>query len=141
MGYGRANGSGTREAYAVSVEMITSSAAQLTSNQTAHWTKLPPAPHVGTAIIPGISCPPAIISGYDKQYVPTIDIRMLDVLDNSWKKVASLITARDSTAVVPINHDSILVIGGTTGGRGTKEAKAHSISTVEKGTVRLCHTQ
>ena len=62
---------------------------------------------------------------------------MLDVP----KKIAFLTTARDSTAVVPINHDSILVIGGTTGGRGTKEAKVHCISTVEKETVRLCHTQ
>ena len=71
----------------------------------------------------------------------TDDIRVLDVPNNSWKKIASLTTARSATAVVPINHDSILVIGGTTGGRGIEGAKAHSISTVEKGTVRLCHTQ
>ena len=73
--------------------------------------------------------------------VPTIDITVLDVPNNSWKKIASLTTPRDCTAIVPINHDSILVIGGTTGGIGIKEAKAHSISSVEKGTVRLCHTQ
>ena len=66
---------------------------------------------------------------------------MLDVPNNSWKKIASLTTARVATAVVPIDHDSILVIGGFTGGRGIKEAMAYSISTVEKGTVRLCHTQ
>ena len=140
MGYSRDNGKRTNTAYAVSVDIVRSSAAQFTSNQTAHWTKLPPAPHVGTAIIPN-SCPPTIIGGYDGQYVSTVDIRVLDVLNNSWKKIASLTTARSSTAVVPINHDSILVIGGTTGGRGPKEALAHSISTVEKGTVRLCHTQ
>ena len=127
-------------AYKVPVDMVTSSVVQLTSNQTAHWTKLPPAPHFGTTFIPN-SCPPAIIGGYDIQYVRTDDIRMLDVPNNSWKKIASLTTSRSSTAVVPINHDSILVIGGTTGGIGVKEAKAHSISTVEKGTVRLCHTQ
>ena len=130
----------TNAAYAVSVNMVTSSATQLTSNQTAHWTKLPPAPHAGTAIIPN-SCPPTIIGGYDKQDVPTVDIRVLDVPNNSWKKIPSLTTARSSTAVVPINQDSILVIGGHTGGRGIEGAKAHSISTVEKGTVRLCHTQ
>ena len=124
----------TNAAYAVSVDMITSSAVQLTSNQTAHWTNLPPAPHYGTAIIPN-SCPPTIIGGYDKQCVPTDDIRVLDVPNNSWKKIASLKTARCDTAVVPINHDSILVIRWTTGGRDIKEAKAHSISTVEKGTV------
>ena len=130
----------TNAAYAVSVDMVTSSATQLTSNQTAHWTKLPPPPHCNTAIIPN-SCPPTIIGGCDEQYVPTDDIRVLDVPNNSWKKIASLTTARSNTAVVSISHDSILVIGGTTGGRGVEEAKAHSISTVEKGTVRLCHTQ
>ena len=130
----------TNAAYAVSVDMVTSLATQLTSNQTAHWTELPPAPHADTAIIPN-SCPPTIIGGYDKQYVRTDDISVLDVPNNSWRKMASLTSARVSTAVVPINHDSVLVIGGRTGGKGPKEAKAHSISTVEKGTVRLCHTQ
>ena len=139
VGYNIATGR-TSAAYAVSVDIITSSATQLTSNQTAHWTKLPPAPHTDTAIIPN-SCPPTIIGGRDKQCVPTVDIRVLDVPNNTWKKIASLTTARAYTAVVPINRDSILVIGGTTGGRDIEGAKAHSISTVEKGTVRLCHTQ
>ena len=141
VGYDRATGR-TDAAHKVPVDIIiiTSSAAQLTSNQTAYWTKLPPAPHGHTAVIPN-SCPPVIIGGKDIQDVPTVDIRVLDVPNNSWKKIASLTTARKSTAVVPINHDSILVIGGNTGGRGPKEAKAHSISLVERGTVRLCHTQ
>ena len=140
VGYGIATGR-TSAAYEVSVSMVISSAAQLTNNQTAHWTKLPPAPHYATAIIPN-SCPPVIIGGKIKG-VPTctVDIRVLDVPNNSWKKIASLTTARSSTAVIPINHDSILVIGGFTGGIGPKEAKAHSISRVEKGSVRLCHTQ
>ena len=141
VGYYRANGNLTSAAYDVSVDMVISSAAQLTSNQTAHWTKLPPAPHYGTAIIPNCS-PPVIIGGSDIiQYAQTVDIRVLDVLNNSWKKIASLTTARSYTTVVPINHGSILVIGGNTGGRNPKEALAHSISTVERGTVRLCHTQ
>ena len=141
VGYCRANGHITNAAYGVLVDMVTSLAAQLTSNQTAHWTKLPPAPHYGTAIIPNCS-PPVIIGGYDIiQYARTVDIRVLDVLNNFWKKIASLTTARSATAVVPINHDSILVIGGHTSGRNPKEAKAHSISRVEKGSVRLCHTQ
>ena len=140
VGYGRTSGNRTSAAYQVPVDITTSSAAQLTSDQTTHWTKLPPAPHFGTAIIPN-SCPPVIIGG-DEQYVPTVDITVLDVPNNSWKKVASLTTARSATAIVPINHDSILVIGGHTGGRDViKEVLAHSISRVEKGTVRLCHTQ
>ena len=129
----------TSEVHEVSVDMVISSAAQLTSNQTAHWTKLPPAPNYNTTIITA-SCPPVIIGGSSRR-VPTVDIRELDIPNNSWKKIASLTTARDATGVVAINHDSILVIGGTTGGKGVKGAKAHSISTVEKGSVRLCHTQ
>jgi len=31
-----------------------------------------------------------IIGGDDEQYVPTVDIRVLDVPNNSWKKIASL---------------------------------------------------
>ena len=139
VGYSRATGR-TNVAYEVSVDMVTSSVAQFTSNQTAHWTKLPPAPHGYTAIIPNCS-PPVIIGGHDIQCVPTVDIRVLDVPNNSWKKIASLTTARSCTAVVPISDDSILVIGGIAGERGIKEAKAHSISRVEKGSVRLCHTQ
>ena len=139
VGYGRANGNRTSTAYEVSGDTVISSAAQLTSNQTVHWTELPPAPHYSTTIIPNCS-PPVIIGGSIKG-VPTVDIRVLDVPNNSWKKIASLTTARVSTAVVPINHDSILVIGGFTGGIGPKEAKAHTISRVEKGSVRLCHTQ
>ena len=140
VGYATAEGNRTSAAYKVSVYMVTSSAAQLTSNQTAHWTKLPNSSHYVTPITLN-SYPPVIIGGFDAQYVPTVDIRVLDVPNNSWKKIASLTTARASTAVVPINHDSILVIGGITGGIGPEKAKAHSITTVEKGSVRLCHTQ
>ena len=139
VGYSRATGR-TNEAHKVPVDILTLSAAQLTSNQTAHWTKLPPAPHYCTAVIPN-SCPPVIIGGDDIQDIPTVDIRVLDVPNNSWKKIASLPTPRVSTAVVPINHDSILVIGGCSDGGSVEEALAHSISLVERGTVRLCHTQ
>ena len=136
VGYYRATGR-TSAAYKLSIDIITSPADQLTSN---HWTKLPPAPHYYTAIIPNTS-PPVIIGGDDIQYVPTADIRALDVPNNSWKKIASLTSPRSSTAVVPINHDSILVIGGIAGGRDVEEAEKNSITRVEKGSVRLCHTQ
>ena len=136
VGYSGASGR-TRAAYKLSIDMITSPADQLTSN---HWTELPPAPHFNTAIMPNTS-PPVIIGGVDRHYVTTADIRVLDVPNNSWKKIASLTSQRSCTAVVPINLDSILVIGGVTGGRGVEEAKEHSITRVEKGSVKLCHTQ
>ena len=143
VGYTKSNANRTSAVYKVSIDMITSATSQLTSNQTPHWTILPPAPHYFTATMPNsCNCPPVIIGGKDNiQYVPTVDIRVLDVPNNSWKKIASLTTARASTAVVPINHDSILIIGGCTGGRGFEEAMTHCVNTVEKGTVRLCHTQ
>ena len=128
----------TIDAYKVSVDMVTSSVAQLTGNQTDHWTKLPSLPYYHFAIIPK-SCPPAIMGGGDKQGVPKDDVRMLDVPNNTWKKVGSLTTAILAPAVVPINHNSILVIGGSTGGGDVEEDEAHCIKTVEKGTVRLCH--
>ena len=136
VGYGAAQGR-TNAAYKLSIDIITSPANQPTSN---HWTKLPPAPHYETAIIPNTS-PPVIIGGHDIQYVTTADIRVLDVPNNSWKKIASLTSPRSCTAVVPINLDSILVIGGVTGGRSIEEAMKHSVTRVEKGSVRLCHTQ
>ena len=136
VGYsGASAGRRTNAAYELSIDMITSPADQLTSN---HWTKLPPAPHIYTAIMPNTS-PPVIIGGGDIQYVPTADIRVLDVPNNSWMKIASLISPTHTT-VVPINLDSILVIGGCTGGRSIEEAKK-TITRVEKGSVRLCHTQ
>ena len=137
VGYSTATGRRTNTAYQLTVDTITSSAAQYTSDQTTHWNKLSPAPHFGTTIIP-YSYPPVIIGGRDAQNVTTADVRVLDVPNNSWKKVASLTAARSAAAVVPINHDSILVIGGFTDGR---DPEAHSISTVEKGTVRLCQKQ
>ena len=132
----------TNAAYKVSIDTVTSSVShgQLTSIQTADWTKLPPAPNVGSAIIPNTS-PPMIVGGYDKKYVPAADIRVLDTSENSWKVISSLTTARAATAVVSINCDSILIIGGFTCGIGISECRAHSISTVEKGTIRLCCTQ
>ena len=139
VGYGRADVKRTNVAYQVPVDTITST-AQLTGDQTTHWNKLPPAPYYATAIIP-YSYPPVIIGGHDIKGVSSSDIRVLDVPNNSWKKIASLTTGRFATAIIPINHDSILVIGGSKGGVGIQRAKAHSISKVEKGSVRLCHTQ
>ena len=136
VGYSRAT-CRTNAACKLSIDIITSPADQLTSN---HWTKLPPAPHCNTAIIPNTS-PPVIIGGNDIQGVPTANIRVLDVPNNYWKKIASLTSPRTCTAVIPINLDSILVIGGYTAGRSIEEALKHSITRVEKGSVRLCHTQ
>ena len=127
-------------AYHIPVDPIISSIAQPpASGQSVDWNKLLNAPHYNTALLPH-SYPPVIIGGDDIQDVPTSDIAILDIMKNKWNRLASLSTARHCVAVVPISHDSILVIGGCTGGDDVAGAKAHCISTVEKGTVSVSHT-
>ena len=136
-GYGTSDKKRSNEAYKITVDEITSSVAQPpTSSQTVQWTTIPSTPHYYTAIVPN-SYPPVIIGGDDQQGVPTADVAMLK---QSWSKVASLSSPRIGIAVVPINCDSILVIGGTTGGNTAEEAKANSMTMVEKGTVKRSHT-
>ena len=135
-GYETSHGLSTK-AYKVEVDKITSSVAQPpTSSQTVRWTTIPSTPHYYTAITPN-SCPPVIIGGSDLQGVPTADVAMLK---ESWNKVASLSSPRLAVAVVPINCESILVIGGSNGGTTAKEVRAHCITKVEKGTVKRSHT-
>ena len=110
-------------------------AAQFTENQKTQWTKIPSTPFGYTVLIPNFS-PPVIVGGKNKD-VLTDDIRVLDEPNKSWKKIASLGFPRFDTAVVPINHESILVIGGCTNETEDKVA----INTVEKVTIRECHTQ
>ena len=127
----------SNKAYKITADKITSSVTQPpTSSQTVHWTTIPSTPHYLTAIIPN-SCPPVIIGGRDLQCVPTADVAMLK---QSWSKVASLSSPRLGVAVVPINCDSILVIGGSTGGKTSKERMTHGMTTVEKGTIKRSHT-
>ena len=126
----------SNKAYKIAVDKITSSVAQPpTSSQTVQWTTIPSTPHYKTAIVPN-SYPPVITGGDDLQNDPTADVAMLK---QSWSKVASLSSPRTAVAVVPINCDSILVIGGSTGGNN-KEYKAKSMTLVEKGTVKRSHT-
>lgn len=130
VGYNRSNDRSTA-AYQVSVDVLTSVYQPLMSSHMMHWHKVPQAPHAGTAIIPN-SSPPVIIGGYNRQGL-TSDISILN--GNSWKRIASLTTPRKYASVVSISHDTILVIGGCTGGKGMKGAITHSSDTVEKGTM------
>ena len=136
-GYDISDDKRSNAAYKIAADKITSSVAQPpTSSQIVQWTTIPSTPHYNTDIIPN-SCPPVIIGGDDMQDVPTADVA---ILKQSWSKVASLSSPRLGVAVVPINYDSILLIGGTTGGKTIEEAYAHSMTTVEKGTVKRSHT-
>ena len=137
--------SGTRypTAYQLPVaSIITSTTQPPTSGQSVDWNKLPDAPHYNTALLPH-SYPPVIIGGGDKiQGVPTSDVAILDMTKQKWSMVASLSTAKAGVAVVPINHESVLIIGGSSSckDKDIAGAEAHSISSVEKGTVSVSHT-
>ena len=136
VGYNRSNDR-VAAAYQVPIDMITPTAARPHLNgEIVEWNKLPKAPHAGTAIVPN-SCPLVIVGGYNHQDGLTSDIAILDVPSNSWKRIASLPSPRRYATVVSISHDSILVIGGYTGGKGMTGAKTYSILTVEKGTMHI----
>ena len=131
------SGGRSSSAYQLLIDSIKSSIGQPLTR--GRWNTLPSAPYGSTALLPQ-SCPPVIIGGYDIQSVPTSDVAILDITKNTWNRVASLSAPRKHVAAVPISHDSILIIGGSTGGKGVAGAKAHCISTVEKGTVSVSHT-
>ena len=139
VGYSTTGGRSSR-AYQLPINSIISSIGQPpTSGQSDNWNTLSDAPHYNTALLPQ-SHPPVIIGGHDIQGVPTSDVAILNLTKNTWNKVASLSTPRQCVAVVPISHDSILIIGGTKGGKGFQANKASCVSTVEKGTAILSHT-
>ena len=140
VGYSTSHGTTSTRAYQLPINSIISSIGlPPTTGQSDNWNTLPNTPHYDTALLPQ-PYPPVIIGGDDFQSIPTSDVAILNLTKNTWNKVASLSTPRKHVAVVPINHDSILIIGGCTGGEGIAGAKAHCISTVEKGTVILSHT-
>ena len=140
VGYYLPNGNVVSAAYQLTIDSIISSIGKPpTKGQSNNWSRLPDAPHYDTALLPQ-SHPPVIIGGGDIQCSSTSDIAILDITKNKWNRVASLSTPRDCVAVVPISHDSILIIGGSTGGKDIAGAKARCGSTVEKGTISVSHT-
>ena len=124
--------------YAVSVDTVISSKIQ------DSWIKLPPLPYSYSAMIPRSDLL-VLVGGKhrdEQQHAPTDDIMMLDVPSYSWKKITSLKTAGASSAVVPINHDSILVIRGFLSKAIENSCFTGSfINTVQKGTVMQHHKQ
>ena len=141
VGYTTSDGRYTK-AYQIPVDSIVSS---ISSNHSPHsgqgveWATLPRAPHYNTALLPH-SCPPIIVGGDDIQDVPTSNIAILNIMENKWDRIASFHSARTCVAVVPISQESVLVIGGTTGGKGVSGAKANCVNAVEKGTVSINQT-
>ena len=118
--------------YQIAIEEILDQplSTSATSNQ---WKMMSPSPYYDTATVP-YSNPPVIIGGSVKG-VPTCDITLYDSSKNSWRKVNSLTSARDCVGVALLNNNTIIVIGGCSGGSGVEGAKACSLTTVEIGNI------
>ena len=115
--------------YQLPVSTITSSSDQVASQ----WEELSSAPHYFTTTVPS-SNPPLIIGGSVKG-VTTSDISLYDTSKKSWIKVDNLTTARDCVGVATINSNTIIVVGGTSGGHGVEAAKSSSLPIVEIGHI------
>ena len=134
VGYEDNEGSYTTH-YQIPVEEIISSLDQPLSTGTGQWNELSSATHWNTATVP-YSNPPVVIGGSSPDgATPTFDVSLYDSSKNSWRKVNSLTSARDSVGVALLNNNSIIIIGGTSGGEGVEGGMASSLTTVEIGTI------
>ena len=134
VGYSTTGGR-SNEYYQIAIEEILDQplSTSATSNQ---WKIMSSAPHFNTTTVP-CSNPPVIIGGSDVKGVTTCDITLYDSSKNSWSKVDSLTSARKNVGVALVNKNSIIVIGGCSGGVGAERAMASSLTTVEIGNIVL----
>ncbi|XP_065893092.1 uncharacterized protein [Dysidea avara] len=129
VGYGTATGR-NNGSHQLPVSTITSSSDQVASQ----WEELSYAPHHFTTTVPS-SNPPLIIGGRDVKDVVTSDISLYDTSKKSWIQVDNLTTARIAVGVATINSNTIIVVGGTSGGVGVEAAKSSSLPIVEIGHI------
>ena len=129
VGYGTATGQ-NRGSHQLPVSTITSSSDQVASQ----WKKLSSAPHYGTTTVPS-SNPPLIIGGSDVKGVAISDISLYDTSKKSWIQVDNLTIARYCVGVATINSNTIIVVGGTSGGVDVEAAKSSSLPIVEIGHI------
>ena len=134
-------GGGYAGHYEITIDEIISSLDQplSTGAVSTKWKEMLHATHWDTVTVP-YSNPPVIIGGHshDNQgSVHTSDVTLYDVSKNSWRKVDSLTTARSDVGVALLSKNTIIVIGGTTGGTDIEGAMASCITTVEVGNIVL----
>ena len=122
--------------YQITTQEIISSLDQplSTGAVTRQWQKLSSPTHWNTVTVP-YSNPPVIIGGDDVEDIPTSDVSLYDSSKNLWRKVDSLTSNRNHVGVALLNSNTIIVIGGTSGGVGIEAAKASSLTTVEIGNI------
>ena len=123
----------TNITYKIPVNTIILSASKHTSNPSVNWTQINLGPYHTIAVIPN-SCPPVILGSTDSLEV---DIMMLDVPNNYWMNIYTFKYEQLAFAIVPIHHDSILCIGGCTDVTSPEQAKIHSVTKVNRGSIEL----
>ena len=139
VGYGGAD-TVYKGAYKIPVGNITASIdRQHNSNTPTKWTELTAADHDRTALVPRLS-PPVVVGGEDTTgTIPTVDIKMYDNSNKSWKKIGSLSSPRSLVAVAAVYNNAIVVIGGCTKGDTNANSKSSSLTVVELGQAELLH--
>jgi len=131
VGYSTDGGRYSRS-YQLPVASITSSSSS-SDRVASQWQELSSAPHYNTVTVP-YSNPPLIIGGNVKG-VPTSDISLYDISKNLWIPVDTLTTARSNVGVATINSNSIIVVGGISGGDCVEAALSSSLPIVEIGHI------
>ena len=113
--------------------------ASVDNHAPAKWIQMTAPDYWYTALVPS-SSPPVIIGGRDhrdKGGAPTVDIKMYNKSNKSWKIIGSLSSARCSAVVATVSSNAILVIGGYTKGGTSANAKSSSLTLVELGQAEL----
>ena len=129
------------KAYKIPITKIATSES-IDQPQTSHdgptkWITMTSAFNKFTAFIPN-SVPPMVVGGTDESgTIPTSDVMMYDDASSSWRKIASLSSARSEVAIATINDNAIIIFGGCTRGGSSIISRAASLSTVELGQVKI----
>ena len=141
VGYWGADMRHNSDAYMIPIVDVISSSEQNQINEQdqaivapTQWINITAAFHHWTSLVPH-SSPPATVGGRNKGGSATDDISVY-ILSRSWRKVASLSSARSQVAVAAINDNAIIVFGGYTKGGTTASAMSSCVDTVELGQAK-----
>ena len=108
-------------------------------NMPTNWTQLTVVDHYNVAPVPSSSIP-MVIGGEDMtSKTSTVDIKMYDHSNRSWKKIGSLSSARTRAVVAAVYNNAIIVIGGCTKVATVTNLRSSSMTTVELGQAELLH--
>ena len=139
VGYYNKNIACVNGAFKIPLVNITAFIDQQKNDTPAEWVQMTATDCWYTALVPS-SSPPVIIGGKnhrDKGGEPTVDIKMYNKSNKSWKTIGSLSTARCSAVVATVSSNAFLVIGGYTKGGTSTNAKSSSLTLVELGQAKL----